>query len=519
MAAVETLSSSEVHEITPIRRESSGSDRDIAEEEEEDEEEEAEQASSPPRQPDENVTYHVYTEPNSSFQNFHTLVEVSASLAEGEDSGAVHVQNVIDSQHFHSTGGASDADMQGHKTPSIERKKAQNVIKRRRPRHGDYDDGRTKICQVCGGMAGKHSYYGGQVCPSCRAFFRRSVTSGANRTYFCVKDGQCEVTCKTRKQCQYCRYLKCEEAGMKPSWVLSDAEKRPRSSEKSKYGVQSDLDDPVSELGGAGEPSGRTSIGDSGGSAFITDTELSLINELVEISDFWETSKVNDMDTALIREIIRMVAFGAKLTEGGLSQLAATLKLRARKVALRLREMQQLSEEDREEILSKNIPILIKLKISTFFNPELTWCKQLSSLLGSGEVEKLDKKLRSLEVEGLENLRLKYNQFFSSPFLETEESEQEFCKLLNKIGSWPEDEKEYILMSILLLFSPDLLTLQDRARVEQIQTSLAELLYNYLNHRHGRERGRSKFASAMFLVSRCRQLHDILTYHKIDLNC
>jgi hypothetical protein len=28
---------------------------------------------------------------------------------------------------------------------------------------------------VCGERAGKHSYYGGQVCPSCRAFFRRSV--------------------------------------------------------------------------------------------------------------------------------------------------------------------------------------------------------------------------------------------------------------------------------------------------------------------------------------------------------
>jgi hypothetical protein len=31
------------------------------------------------------------------------------------------------------------------------------------------------LCEVCGERAGKHSYYGGQVCPSCRAFFRRSV--------------------------------------------------------------------------------------------------------------------------------------------------------------------------------------------------------------------------------------------------------------------------------------------------------------------------------------------------------
>jgi hypothetical protein len=30
-------------------------------------------------------------------------------------------------------------------------------------------------CQVCGEPAGKHCAYGGRVCPSCRAFFRRSV--------------------------------------------------------------------------------------------------------------------------------------------------------------------------------------------------------------------------------------------------------------------------------------------------------------------------------------------------------
>ena len=36
----------------------------------------------------------------------------------------------------------------------------------------------SSVClQVCGERAGKHSYYGGQVCPSCRAFFRRSVQS------------------------------------------------------------------------------------------------------------------------------------------------------------------------------------------------------------------------------------------------------------------------------------------------------------------------------------------------------
>ncbi len=43
-----------------------------------------------------------------------------------------------------------------------------------------------------------------------------------------------------------------------------------------------------------------------------------------------------------------------------------------------------------------------------------------------------------------------------------------------------QDEKEYILMNLLLLFSPDQLELIERNRVEQIQLHFAMLLHNYL---------------------------------------
>merc|ERR1719471_2259139 len=82
------------------------------------------------------------------------------------------------------------------------------------------------ICEVCGERAGKHSYYGGQVCPSCRAFFRRSVQSRYNETFKCSKGrNDCIINLMTRKTCQYCRYQKCLAAGMRPSWILSDEER------------------------------------------------------------------------------------------------------------------------------------------------------------------------------------------------------------------------------------------------------------------------------------------------------
>merc|ERR1719400_1182638 len=96
------------------------------------------------------------------------------------------------------------------------------------------ETGEVRPCRVCGERAGKHSYYGGQVCPSCRAFFRRSVQSGYNATYYCVKEGDCEVTLKTRKNCQYCRYRLCENAGMKTSWVLTEEERKLKFAGKGK---------------------------------------------------------------------------------------------------------------------------------------------------------------------------------------------------------------------------------------------------------------------------------------------
>ncbi len=64
-------------------------------------------------------------------------------------------------------------------------------------------------CQVCGELAGKHSAYGGRVCPSCRAFFRRSVQTKYYEIFACAKGEKCAITLSSRKTCKYCRFKKC----------------------------------------------------------------------------------------------------------------------------------------------------------------------------------------------------------------------------------------------------------------------------------------------------------------------
>ena len=134
-----------------------------------------------------------------------------------------------------------------------------------------------------------------QACPSCRAFFRRSVQSGYNATYFCVKDGNCEVNLKTRKNCQFCRYKLCEAAGMKTTWVLTEEERKLKFDGKGKKRRTSAI----------GQSEHQVINIKPDDNAHLSADDVANISHYVAASDHWETSKVNDMDTELIIKIIR----------------------------------------------------------------------------------------------------------------------------------------------------------------------------------------------------------------------
>ncbi len=91
----------------------------------------------------------------------------------------------------------------------------------------------TPVCPVCGNSAGKHSYYGGQVCNSCRAFFRRSVQNKTHPRFQCKKEGSCSINSRSWKSCQACRFQKCLQAGMKAGWVLTESERKARAKQRS----------------------------------------------------------------------------------------------------------------------------------------------------------------------------------------------------------------------------------------------------------------------------------------------
>ena len=94
----------------------------------------------------------------------------------------------------------------------------------------------------------------------------------------------------------------------------------------------------------------------------LSEEELSTVEGYVRASDYWEQSKVNDMDTGLIRQIIRMVAFRANLDESGQNQLRFLISERTTRFASSLLEFQGLCAKDRDQILGQNMGVVMTLK-------------------------------------------------------------------------------------------------------------------------------------------------------------
>ena len=175
-----------------------------------------------------------------------------------------------------------------------------------------------------------------QVCPSCRAFFRRSVQSGYNATYYCVKEGDCEVTLKTRKNCQYCRYKLCEGAGMKTTWVLTEEERKLKFAGKGKKRKDRASSGSISVSESSTEPGEAGSLACAAGLSQmpmlgLCEADLADIQSYVTASGVHEPSRVADMDTQLIRKIIRMIAFKATLDQDGQNQLRGVITSRCLK--------------------------------------------------------------------------------------------------------------------------------------------------------------------------------------------
>lgn len=82
---------------------------------------------------------------------------------------------------------------------------------------------RKVTCRVCGDVANDHVHYGGIVCYSCKAFFRRKSDKRDSLT--CKEIEKCTITVANRKKCKACRLQKCFEVGLSKEWIMTRQDK------------------------------------------------------------------------------------------------------------------------------------------------------------------------------------------------------------------------------------------------------------------------------------------------------
>lgn len=93
--------------------------------------------------------------------------------------------------------------------------------------------GSKHLCSICGDRAsGKH--YGVYSCEGCKGFFKRTVRK--DLSYACREGRNCIIDKRQRNRCQYCRYQKCLNMGMKREAVQ---EERQRTKERDSNEVES----------------------------------------------------------------------------------------------------------------------------------------------------------------------------------------------------------------------------------------------------------------------------------------
>ncbi|XP_062611341.1 retinoic acid receptor RXR-alpha-B-like [Saccostrea cucullata] len=84
---------------------------------------------------------------------------------------------------------------------------------------GEDPSANSSPCMICNDR-GSGYHYSVFSCEGCKGFFKRSVQK--NLVYTCKNDGNCIINKFTRNNCQYCRFVKCTQMGMKREAVRED---------------------------------------------------------------------------------------------------------------------------------------------------------------------------------------------------------------------------------------------------------------------------------------------------------
>ena len=250
-------------------------------------------------------------------------------------------------------------------------------------------------CHVCGDRAIAHLHYGGICCYSCKAFFRRAVQSGKDKSYKCKRgDGRCEVSVNTRRGCQRCRFEKCLSVGMTCSWVLSDEQCEIRFG-KGKAGSKRKHDDEPDTAEAAHE---KQMMFDQ---YEFSDNDRDMVDHLVKVyEDSWEQFTFSDSNSKLVQEILN--SRKEKYSSAEMNSMVTTVIQRGIFGMNNNHHFGQLTGGDRKLLLFKNMSEMCLIRGALRFN--VSNKSFMIDLKGSDKPENVTSVNAEIRQDSLRNL-------------------------------------------------------------------------------------------------------------------
>jgi len=342
------------------------------------------------------------------------------------------------------------------------------IITRVRRRGRTRGPGPTLLpCSVCGDMAPDHMHYGGIVCFSCRAFFRRSVDKSSN--YQCLEGMNCTIDVGSRRSCQFCRFQKCLRAGMKPTWVLSEEEKKQRTLRKkvnsaqkttSQYQQPSTTTQPMFEQ--------KLTIPMAAHGLALEDPML----------EEWLYSQENTRHTVTLplncSQELAALSLGVlpALSANGMIEFYQVMYSRVVKFTSFIREFNELRPSDMKFLLRHNLEPMVIVRLAASFNP-------LSSV----------SQLKELGRPGIHmgSQKIKIEQVFHTPWAANEKHMKTYCETVNRLVSLPYfDSNICILLQLVTLFSTlglDHSQIEEPEKIDEVQEAFTYKLLSYLRRK------------------------------------
>ena len=388
----------------------------------------------------------------------------------------------------------------------------------------------TSLCQVCGDQAPEHIHYGSVSCFSCRAFFRRSVSK--SHMYVCPGNKQCSIMITTRKNCQYCRYQACLNAGMRPTWVLTDKEKQERiKNKKSQKGLPLRVENKVKQCD---IDMGKSFMSNSGQPALSTICNLTAEDDRY-IAELLTAQRATVCNEVFGKQVAHAIAKCIQTDMGNMAGLSlprwATLEVfrlqysRFSNFGGFIAEFTSLNKKTQDILLHNNLGAIATIKLAHIFKPRLEISNN-NNTLDSIDADRLSFTAQLCEL-GFDNkmandltsqapkspVCLTLDQLFHRNWTKDLDHYMLHHKTFNVLNSFiKKDSTLALLLQIINLFNTSNVGSEldpiERNTIDSVQERWTALLHGYYQRKYGYSNSILMMPKVILLMFDLKQLSE-----------